>query len=269
MALNPLGLAPLAVVAGILGLVLLSSASETVEQRLTSVARRLFGRYVGDSAERERQLEAAYIGQSYRTYATRTYLYTGLAAVGGAVAGAYAVGGFLLLVPLIVDLMMGLPRTMVNVLGIRGFELVLSETQTLVILVASGVVFGALTAVLTYVMRWEMPKNKAEVRQRNIDAGMARTIAFMYALSRGGMSFPEVMAVLAKNEEIYGENAREFGIAVREMELFGQDMISAIKRMNRRTPSERFKTFSENLSSVLQSGQSLSSFLHNQYERHQ
>jgi flagellar protein FlaJ len=135
--------------------------------------------------------------------------------------------------------------------------------------VVSGVFFGGLTAGLTYVMRWEMPKNTAAVRQRNIDAGMARTIAFMYALSRGGMSFPDVMTVLAKNEEIYGENAREFGVAVREMDMFGQDMLSAINRTNQRTPSERFKTFSENLSSVLQSGQSLSSFLHNQDERHQ
>ncbi|MDS0281706.1 type II secretion system F family protein [Haloarcula onubensis] len=269
MALNPLGLAPLSVVAAVLALAFLASASDTVDRRVTRIARRLFGRYVTDSPERERQLEAAYIGQSYRAYATRTYLYTGLAAIGGAVAGAYAIGGFLLLVPTIIDLMMGLPRTMVNAFGIRGFELVLSERQTLAILVASGAVFGGITALLTYVMRWEMPKNRAEVRQRNIDAGMARTIAFMYALSRGGMSFPEVMTVLAKNEEIYGENAREFGVAVREMELFGRDMISGIERMTRRTPSERFKTFSENLSSVLQSGQSLSSFLHSQYERHQ
>jgi len=269
MALNPLGLAPLVLVVGVLALAFLASASDAVDRRLTRVSRRLFGRYVRPSAERERQLEAAYIGQSYRAYAARTYLFTGLGAVGGAVAGAYAVGGFLLLVPTIVDLMLGLPRTMVNALGIRGFELVLSSTQTLAILVVSGVVFGGITAGLTYVMRWERPRNRAAVRRRNIDAGMARTIAFMYALSRGGMSFPDVMAVLADNEDIYGENAREFGVAVREMDLFGRDMITGIKRMNARTPSERFKTFSENLSSVLQSGQSLSSFLHNQYERHQ
>jgi len=269
MALNPLGLAPLAVVVAVLAVVFLSSVSEPVDRRLTRIARRLFGRYVKVSQERERRLEAAYIGQSYRTYASRTFLYTGLAAVGGAVAGAYAVGLVLLLVPTIIELLMGLPRTMVTAFGIRGFELVLSETQTLGILVVSGVVSGGITAGLTYLLRWENPRNNAEVRRRNIDAGMARTIAFMYALSRGGMSFPDVMAVLARNEEIYGENAREFGVAVREMDLFGQDMISAIERMNRRTPSERFKTFSENLSSVLQSGQSLASFLHSQYERHQ
>jgi len=269
MALNPLGLAPLSIVVAVLALVFLASVNESFDSRLTRVARRLFGRYIRESPERERQLEAAYIGRSYRAYAARTYLYTGLGAVAGAVAGAYAVGGFLLLVPVIIDLMLGLPRTMVNVLGIRGFELVLSSTQTLTILVVSGIVFGGITAGLTYVMRWEKPRNTATVRQRNIDAGMARTIAFMYALSRGGMSFPDVMRVLAANEDIYGENAREFGVAVREMDLFGQDMLSSLKRMNKRTPSERFKTFSENLSSVLQSGQSLSSFLHNQYERHQ
>jgi flagellar protein FlaJ len=268
MALNPLGLAPLGIVVALLAVALLASVNERFDRNLTRIARRVFGRYVKPSEERTRQLEAAYIGQSYRGYAARTLLFTGMGAVGGAVAGAYVVGGFLLAVPTIVDLMMGLPRTMVNAFGIRGFELVLTSTQTLAILIASGVVFGGATAGLTYVMRWEMPRSAADVRERSIDAGMARTIAFMYALSRGGTSFPDVMEILADNQDIYGENAREFGVTVREMNLFGRDMITSIKRMNRRTPSERFKTFSENLSSVLQSGQSLSSFLHNQYERH-
>jgi flagellar protein FlaJ len=39
--------------------------------------------------------------------------------------------------------------------------------------------------------------------------------------------------------------------------------------MSKRTPSEEFKTFSENLASVLQSGQSLPRFLRDQYERYQ
>jgi len=268
MALNPLGLAPLAITVGIVAVAVLGSAFDSVDRRLTRLARRLFSRYLEPAPERERQLEAAYIGESYRSYAARTYLFTGMGAIGGATAGAYAVGGFLLLVPTIVDLLMGLPRTMVAVLGIRGFELILTESQTLIILSASGVVFGGVTGGLTYLMRWELPRNRADVRQRNIDAGMARTIAFMYALSRGGTAFPDTIGILARNQDIYGENAREFAVTVREMNLFGRDMISSIKRMNERTPSERFKTFSENLSSVLQSGQSLSSFLRNQYERH-
>jgi flagellar protein FlaJ len=268
MALNPVGLAPLLITFAVLLFALLGSVFDGVDRWLTRIARRVFGRYVKPSEERERQLEAAYIGESYRSYASRTFLFTGMATIAGATAGAYAVGGFLLLVPVIVDLLMGLPRTMVNVLGIRGFELILSERQTLLILGSSGFVFGGITAGLTYLMRWELPRNRADIRQRNIDAGMARTIAFMYALSRGGTAFPDVMEILAENQDIYGENAREFAVTVREMNLFGRDMVSSINRMNARTPSERFKTFSENLSSVLQSGQSLSTFLRNQYERH-
>ncbi|WP_254274229.1 type II secretion system F family protein [Haloarcula marina] len=269
MALNPIGLAPLIVVACILAGAALASVSEGFDRRVTRFARRLFGRYVTAAPERERQLEAAYIGQTYRGYAARTLLITGLAALGGAAAGAYVVGGFLLLVPTIVDLLMGLPRTMVNALGIRGFELVLTGRQTLGILIGSGVVFGIGCAAVAYWLRWELPRNTAEVRRRNINEGMTRTIAFMYALSRGGVAFPDVMRVLARNDDIYGETAREISIAIREMDMFGKDMITAIERMTARTPSEEFKTFAENLSSVLQSGQSLSTFLNDQYERYQ
>jgi flagellar protein FlaJ len=184
------------------------------------------------------------------------------------VAGEWLISKLDIVRPAIIDMMVSVPQTMVDSLGIRRFELILSPGQTLAILVGAGVLSGAGTAGLTYLMRWELPKNTAEVRRRNIDAGMARTIAFMYALSRGGTSVTDMMGLLAHNQDIYGEAAREFAVAVREMELFGRDMITSISRMNRRTPSEQFKTFSENLSSVLQSGQSLSAFLRNQYERH-
>jgi len=268
MQFNPLGLAPLLVVVGVLALVFYGTVNERFDRRLTRFARRTFGRYVKPSPERKRRLEAAYIGETYRGYAARTLLFTGLGAVGGAVAGAYALGGFLLVLPAVVDLLMGLPSTMVNALGIRGFELVLTPDQTLLILVGGGFAGGALTGLLVYVFRWELPRSNAEVRQRNIDEGLARTIAFMYALSRGGMAFPAVMRLLARNQEIYGDAAREIGVAVRQMDVFGQDMITALRYTARRTPSETFKTFAENLASVLQSGQSLSSFLHSQYERH-
>ncbi|MFB6223103.1 MAG: type II secretion system F family protein [Haloarcula sp.] len=268
MALNPIGLAPLAIVVGVLGLVVYSTVNERFNRNITRLSRRLFGRYVGQSADRERQLEAAYIGETYRSYAARTLLYAGAGAVAGSVGGAYAIGGFLLLLPDLVTLAQGLPSTMVAAFGLRDFELVLTPTETLYILIGGGVLSGAATAGLTYLYRWERPRNRADVRSRNIDEGLARTIAFMYALSRGGMSFPDVMRVLARNQEIYGDTAKEVSIAVREMDLFGQDMISALQHVSRRTPSEKFKTFSENLSSVLQSGQSLSSFLYEQYERH-
>jgi flagellar protein FlaJ len=269
MVLNPLGLAPLVVLVALLGVVGLGAVSDAFDRRLTRFARRLFGRYVKESPERKRSLESAYIGETYRGYAARTYLLTAVAALCGALGGTYVVGLLLLSIPTIVDLMLGLPRTMVATLGLREFELVLAPRQTLAVLIAGGTVIGGGTAGLTYLLRWELPKNTAAVRRRNIDEGMPRNIAFMYALARGGMSFPETVRILGRNQDIYGEMSREISIAVREMDLFGRDVISSLQHVSRRTPSEKMKTFSENLSSVLQSGQSLTSFLHAQYERHQ
>lgn len=76
------------------------------------------------------------------------------------------------------------------------------------------------------------------------------------------------MRTLAKNRAVYGHGADEISVAVREMDLFGNDIITAVRRVSERTPSEQFKTFSENLASVLQSGQELPAFLNDQYERY-
>ncbi len=269
MALDPLGLAPLAFVAAIAGGVFLTTVDESWDRNVTRFARRLFGRYVGESPERTKLLRSAFVERSYRSYAARTLLFAGVASVAGAISGAYAAGGLLLAIPPVVELMMGLPPTMVTVLGLWNFELLLTETQTLAVVTAGGGVGGVGAAVGTYLIRWERPRSRAAVRQQNVDEGMARTVAFTYALSRGGVSFPDTMRTIADNDEIYGESAREMSVAVREMDLFGTDMITAVRRMAGRTPSEEFKGFAENLASVLQSGQSLSTFLHSQYERYQ
>jgi flagellar protein FlaJ len=53
------------------------------------------------------------------------------------------------------------------------------------------------------------------------------------------------------------------------MDTFGTDVVSALEATGRRTPSADLQEFTENLSNVLSSGRSLSSFLRSQYERYQ
>jgi flagellar protein FlaJ len=267
MELDPLGTLPVFVVIAILCLIVLAMLDESFDRSVTRFSRRLFGRYVPESETRDRRLKSAFVVYTYRTYAARTLMFTAVAAVGGAITGVYVFGGILLAIPTIVELMLGLPRTMVNTLGIRGFELLLSDREILVVVLSGGLVGGLTAAGLTYWLRWEMPRSTAAVRQRAIDEGMGRTLAFLYALSRGGVPFPSALRTLSDNREIYGASAEEVSVAVRQMDLFGQDMITAVRSMSDRTPSEDFKTFSENLASVLQSGRSLSTFLREQYER--
>jgi flagellar protein FlaJ len=269
MALNPVGLAPLLIVVLVLVVIGLVPLSQVWDRFMTRQSRRLFGRTVRPSEERQRRLRSAFVDETYRAYAAKTFLYTGLAGLAGAIAAEYALGLILLSLDFILTQLQGLPRTITTAFGIPPSAPPITESTTFFLLVGAGVIGGIGTAGLTYLARWELPRSRAEVRARNIEEGLPRMLAFMYALSRGGVAVPDMLRSFAENDEIYGENAREIQVAVREMDLFGRDMISSIRVMTGRTPSEEFKTFGENLSSILQSGQQLSTFLKNEYERYQ
>jgi len=254
----------------IIGLFLGGKVSGTVNRRLNGIARAMFDRFVEENLERRQTLQSAYIERPYRVYATRTYLNALLVGIAGGFIGGYVVGLFLFLVPIIGEAITVLPNTIVFALGRPSeWEIILDQTELLLLLGSSGVISALLTGSLTYSMRWRLPGSRAEVRRRRINEGLPRTVAFLYALSRGGMPFPSVLRTLSRNREVYGEAADEISVAVREMDLFGTDMVTAVEKMGERTPSEEFKTFAENLGSVLQSGQSLSVFLRDQYERYQ
>jgi flagellar protein FlaJ len=258
----------LAVVLAVLPLV--AGYSRRIDRSLTRVARVLFGRYVDiDNRERRRTLEAAYIASTYRSYASKTYLYTAMAALAGGTIGVYLIGGLLLALPAAGTAIQALPSAMVAVLGNPELTPTLSQTEVLLIVGVGGLVGGGLSAGVVYSLRWRLPQGQAEQRRRGINEGLARTTAFLYALSRGGMGFPTVMRTLSKNRKVYGDMADEITVSVREMDLFGTDMISAVRRMGKRTPSEKLRTFSENLGSVLQGGQELPTFLREQYDRMQ
>jgi len=247
---------------------LVGKSNERVAGVLNRVGRVLFSRFVSSNRTRKRRLEAAYIDTTYRTYAAKTYLFAVLAFIAGVIAGGYLVAGVLAVFEPLVRALAGLPNTITHPIGIReDFEFDISSSTRWMILFIGGFVLGVITSVISYVMRWQLPASDAVVRAQGIEEGLPRTAAFMYALSRGGMEFPQIIRTLAHNREIYGETAREMNIAVREMDMFGRDMITALRRMARRTPSEQFKTFSENMTSILQSGSDLSTFFHGQYER--
>jgi len=247
---------------------LAAKSNDRLDRSLNRIARVLFGQFISENSERERRLEAAYINTTYRTYAAKTLLFTLLALVAGVVAGGYLVAGVLAVFEPLVRALAGLPRTITRPFGIRpDYIFVISSQARLFVTVAGGFVIGVVSALFAYVFRWQLPASTATVRARGIEEGLPRTTAFMYALARGGMEFPEILRTLARNRDVYGEAANEMSVTVREMDLFGRDMITALRRMASRTPSEQFKTFAENTTSILQSGSDLPAFFSDQYER--
>jgi len=265
-----LGFLPLVVGFALVGVLVMRTVDTRVDRVFAQLSRRYFGRYVSSEApERRRRLKAAYVDETYRSYAAKSYFIAVVAGAAGLVIGAYVFGGIVLVLPFIGEFINQLPSTMAAALGRPELDPDLGELQVLLVMLAGGTVSGIAVGGIAHWLRWETPRSDAEVRRRGINEGLPRTVAFVYALSRGGMEIPTVLQTLADSKAVYGESAKEISVAVREMNLFGSDIVTAVRRVAERTPSDQFRTFSENLSSVLQSGQSLTEFLRDQYERYQ
>jgi flagellar protein FlaJ len=260
-----------AVVAASVGL--LSLVNRWMHDWGTRIAIPLFGTYLArDRPRRDRQiarLRAAHVTETHRAFASRTVLLAGVFGVVGAIVGVYLVAGLLeaLAIPA-ATLRAALPAPVGFLAGLANLPS-LSLVELLAVLVFASATLGALLAVGFYWARWQYLDQRATSRANAIEASIPRTVAFVFALSRSGMSFPQVLDTLTDNRRVYGEAATEIGVAVRDMQTFGTDILTALQRVSRRTPSDNMAEFTENLASVLGSGRSLSAFLRDQYERYQ
>jgi flagellar protein FlaJ len=255
---------PLAAALAVLGVLVAERFSRRVEVFLTSVAYRRQGHELTVDEPLRQRLRAAGIGTPYRIYQSKTSLYAVSGAFVGTVLGGYVASAVLATLGIgsIVD---GLPAAPFTWVPDPLREPPVQETA---LLVGGAVVFGVVTGVGIRVFRWTIPSVVGDTRRRQIDAGMPRTVAFVYALSRGGMSFPDAMRSLSRNQGVFGAGAAEFAVGVRDIDVFGSDVVEAVKGISDRTPSEGLRRFTENLASVLQSGGSLAEFLENEYERY-
>jgi flagellar protein FlaJ len=270
-------LLPLLVSAGLVGLVGLTRVNPRVDRALTRTSLGLFGRSIrqeerilssqaGADDSKINVLRGAHISATYRVYAANTYLYAGLLGVAAAILSIYLVSGFIGLLALPEEtLRAALPGQLSFLAGWMQVP-ELSTGQRFVLFLGGSAAIGLLVAVGTYQYRWYIPKYRGNERKRQINESLQRTVAFIYALSRSGMEVPEILRILSNNKEVYGEAAREIEVAVRDIDVFGADIITALQRLGERTPSDEFADFAENFVSVLQGGRELSRFLHEQYE---
>ena len=252
---------------------LLPSVDDGANLVATRISLLIFGEYVGeDGPRRQRQrdlMRAAHIAGTHRTYAAKTLLYASVLGVAGSVIGVYAAAGLLSALEVTeATLRATLPASLGFVAGLTRLTS-LRLPELFLLLTLASATLGSALSVGVYYGRWELLNQRAHARGTEIDATLPRTVAFMYALSRSGMPFPRVMDTLAKNEAVYGEAATELSVAVRDMNAFGTDALTALQRTSRRTPSEDLADFAENLASVLGTGQSISTFLNDQYDLYQ
>jgi flagellar protein FlaJ len=130
--------------------------------------------------------------------------------------------------------------------------------------VASGLAFG----LGAWLVRYYYPRFLVGERSRAIDLMLPHSITYMYALNHGGMNLVEVVESMADATDSYDEVANEFDLIVRDMDVFGTDLITAVRNARNVTPSDSMERFLDDLLSVLDSGGDTSRFFEEQSEKY-
>lgn len=132
--------------------------------------------------------------------------------------------------------------------------------------VFNGVLFGGTTAGLFYAL----PKFNAYNRAREIKHLLPQTVTYMYALSQGDMTFPDIVHRIADEEDTYGEVAIGYQAVVNDMAFFGADLRTALREAREATPSREFGELLDDMVGIIDSGTGqLSPFLKDKTEQYQ
>jgi flagellar protein FlaJ len=126
---------------------------------------------------------------------------------------------------------------------------------TSVAVILSLVIFGG----ITYFIFTIYPNVIAGERRRNIDATLPYAINYITAMSTAGITPAEIFRLLGEST-IYGESAVEARYIAREIDIFGKDLIDALRITSSLTPSTRMKEFLQGAMASISSGGNLTEY---------
>ena len=111
-----------------------------------------------------------------------------------------------------------------------------------------------------YLFQVYYPVMIARGRQTKIDLDLPYAVSYMQALSTTMSPF-EVVKRIYEEKSMFGEVSLEFGQVVRDVELFGDDLITALHNVQKTTPSPLFRDFINDLGVVYESGGDITAYL--------
>lgn len=126
---------------------------------------------------------------------------------------------------------------------------------TIFLTIFSLIVFGG----ITYAIFLFYPSVEAGNRRRNIDASLPYAINYITSMSTAGITPAEVFRLLG-DSPIYGESSVEARYIAREIDIFGRDLIDALRLVSSSTPSKRMKEFLQGAMASIASGGNLTEY---------
>jgi len=189
---------------------------------------RVMGRYATDKAAGNQVLEENLMKAHMKIRAEEYYAYVVMATLIMAIVGvAIAVGVGVVL------------------LGLLGTGIVMR--------VLISVVAIAALPMMTYVILSGSPASKAKSRARDIDKRIAAAMSFISAMASADVNIDVIFKELSR-QKVYGEIASEAAWITRDTELLGSDILTAIKKAAKRSPSSKFQEFLQGVITTSTSG---------------
>jgi len=146
--------------------------------------------------------------------------------------------------------------TLVIITFIALLPLHLSVFSSLLFGVGATLFAGASTLIGFYAY----PILRADSLKRNLEDGLPFTTGYLSILAGSGVPSAQMFRSLAQIDSSLAVS-QEARLIVRDVELFGVDIISALESASKRTPSGRFKEFLEGFISTVHSGGDLTKYL--------
>ena len=104
-------------------------------------------------------------------------------------------------------------------------------------------------------------------RKRNIESTLPYAINYVTAMSTAGIPPAEIFRLLGSST-IYGESATEARFIALEIDLFGRDLIDALRMVSSTTPSFRMKEFLQGSMGCISAGSNLTEYFRNKAEQY-
>jgi len=115
--------------------------------------------------------------------------------------------------------------------------------------------------LLVFFLFYTYPSMTSGKRKKSIDAALPFGTTYLATIASSGAPPIAMFKILSQFKE-YGELSKETGKIYRDVEAFGMDLVSAVRKTAARTPSEELKELLWGLDTVLTSGGNVGNFLH-------
>lgn len=152
-----------------------------------------------------------------------------------------------------VIMLLGVPEIKVTRLTFPAWAAPYVEYKSFAFAIIGSILFMSIVFLVVYKIFMFYPAIMAGDRKRNIDTMLPYAVNYMSAMSGAGVLPVELFRSLANNS-LYGQVSVEFRFLVRDLEVLGDDLVTAMKSLSATTPSLMLQDFLQGAVTVVTSG---------------